>query len=175
MTITAVKIRSKKITSIAIARTEEEARKLAEKPIGKIEALRRGHCFTENNTIRLPGIRLTAMSLATLVLVALSATPAFAWGDEDWGSSNTVVVVQGGSPDYLQQRIATRQQRAAYQRAERARTLAVVRENDRRIERKQTTEALGAAGVALSDYMNGQEVTALPDPYSTDLGVEVEW
>lgn len=160
--------------NIAVASTSDQARSLAE---FEVQQSRIEHLTKKSNisVIELPGIRLAVMSLA-LVLVALSATPAFAWGDENWGSSNsTVVVVSGGSPDYLQQRIDTRKQRATYQRYERARTLQVVRENDRRIEREQTTKALGAAGVALSDYMNGVEVSAPIDPYSTDLGVEVEW
>jgi hypothetical protein len=67
----------------------------------------------------------------------LMAGQAYAWGDENWGGAQSVTVHIENEPDYLQQRIETRQRRHDIQRAEQNRTLRVIRENDRRVRQEK--------------------------------------
>lgn len=121
------------------------------------------------SVLELPGIRLAAMSICAAIFLTAAPSDALAWGDEDWGGSGETVVMIDSSPDYLQRRIEARQQRLSAERAERARTLSVIRENDRRIERANTVKALGQAGVAITEYLDGVEYTG------SNNETQVEW
>lgn len=157
-------IQSEGDTTVHIRKDEDSARIAAEGALVGRRAL-----FLNTPIVKLEGITLRAARvLALLALVFVTPSEALAWGDEDWGSSETVIVMDA-EPDYLQRRIEARQQRLTAERAERARTLAVIRENDRRIERDNATKALGAAGVAIADYINGVEYNGVNNE------TQVEW
>lgn len=80
---------------------------------------------------------MSRISYSAIIAMILMAGQAHAWGDENWGESQPVIFKVDSKPDYLQQRIETRQRRFDVERAEQNRRLHVMHKNDRRILQKK--------------------------------------